>query len=83
MTMTLNKVGARGALLGLVAVLAGGCSSPKETGAPAPAHLRVTAIPDANKDTLREDQQKIVELAPGQDRVCGWSSCRSRTTRPR
>lgn len=53
----------RGAVLGLVVVLAGACSSPKGTAAPAP--LRVTAIPDANKDTLREDQRKIVEWLQG------------------
>jgi phosphonate transport system substrate-binding protein len=44
------------ALLALVS-LAGACGNPPDPPRPA---LRVTAIPDANKDTLREDQARIV-----------------------
>jgi len=39
-------------------LLGAGCSAPKDSSR---TLLRVTAIPDANKDTLREDQRKIVE----------------------
>jgi len=46
-----------------VALLAVGCRKSAPSG---PLALRVTAIPDANKDTLREDQ----------DRIAGWLSNR-------
>src|SRR5262245_22636167 len=47
----------------IIAMLAAGCRKPAASG---PLALRVTAIPDANKDTLREDQ----------DRIAGWLSNR-------
>jgi phosphonate transport system substrate-binding protein len=55
---------ARRELLSLLAAvaLATACAPPP---APAPRTLRVTAIPDANKDTLREDQARLVAWLSG------------------
>jgi phosphonate transport system substrate-binding protein len=45
-----------------LALFTAGCARPP---APAPMTLRVTAIPDANKDTLREDQARLVAWLSG------------------